>query len=717
MKRIILILLCLPLFIFSQEEREYDRTMSVSQFAEELKQAGDKGNDYTLEDCEIVATISNISDILFLHTETIDGGFRSFNMVFDSIYFPEESKVKLSNCTFRFSDYNRSAASTSIKFKDCQFGEFIFSDIEKKLIIDSITCNNLTISKCSGFEIKNSTITSLKILSNWDGAKGASSSSYNEIENNAITHLSIRDLSMVSIEKNTISYLSISGNMGNLWVRDNVFDVSFKNLFQISQYGRHSFRIEIVNGLNSNNVDIDYLMFAGNTSRNITNTITTDSIIKVIERYGRLNHVRKHVYSSEYLDWKFNEIPNQEYSEKDKDNFMIPLKQLQILQGLNKSNDSLEFTYIKSPLINIWECSIKELRMFGNLFGRIHISGNEIFKDLIIKKTIADSLFEFYKNSIPASNRIEIDENIFKNLGFNIKTKLFYGNEDYKKVKSHLNDKNYSSSIKQLITQYRQFIKVLDQNGSIDKDIGVIKLKDIQTYQKMYEYYEDPNMNAWFNWKGGQFLKWYSDYGMNPFKALAYCFWAMLYFALFYFFFYSDWDKIDRGFLIKRFNSVMDYFTTEKRIQDFYSSTHDKEMTSFTDFKNTLDKNKVHMPSMLASLAKPIYQISLLRYRLLNFSYKKAEFMAGRKWVDLKKKDRYWIGTLTFFLTLTYIIYLIFIRALNSIALSVNAFSTLGFGQIPVKGFTKYIAIIEGFIGWFMLSVFIVSLLSQMMSV
>jgi hypothetical protein len=161
----------------------------------------------------------------------------------------------------------------------------------------------------------------------------------------------------------------------------------------------------------------------------------------------------------------------------------------------------------------------------------------------------------------------------------------------------------------------------------------------------------------------------------------------------------------------------MDYFTTEKRIQDFYSSTHDKEMTTFTEFKETLEKNKVHLPSMLASLAKPICQMSLLRYRLLNFSYKKAEFMAGRKWVDLGKKDRYWIGTLTFFLTLTYIIYLIFIRALNSIALSVNAFSTLGFGQIPVRGLTKYVAIIEGFIGWFMLSVFIVSLLSQMMSV
>ena len=91
--------------------------------------------------------------------------------------------------------------------------------------------------------------------------------------------------------------------------------------------------------------------------------------------------------------------------------------------------------------------------------------------------------------------------------------------------------------------------------------------------------------------------------------------------------------------------------------------------------------------------------------------------MAGRKWQDLESKEHYFIGTLTFFLVLLYIIYLVFIRALNSLVLSINAFSTLGFGQIPVRGFTKYVAIIEGFIGWFLLSVFIVSLLNQMMSV
>ena len=61
------------------------------------------------------------------------------------------------------------------------------------------------------------------------------------------------------------------------------------------------------------------------------------------------------------------------------------------------------------------------------------------------------------------------------------------------------------------------------------------------------------------------------------------------------------------------------------------------------------------------------------------------------------------------------VIYLGFVRALNSTTLSVNAFSTLGFGAIPVKGVSRYITILEGFLGWFLLSIFSVSLISQML--
>lgn len=51
----------------------------------------------------------------------------------------------------------------------------------------------------------------------------------------------------------------------------------------------------------------------------------------------------------------------------------------------------------------------------------------------------------------------------------------------------------------------------------------------------------------------------------------------------------------------------------------------------------------------------------------------------------------------------------------NAFILSVNSFVTLGFGRIPTHGFAKYICILEGFLGWFLLSIFIVSLINQVL--
>ena len=51
----------------------------------------------------------------------------------------------------------------------------------------------------------------------------------------------------------------------------------------------------------------------------------------------------------------------------------------------------------------------------------------------------------------------------------------------------------------------------------------------------------------------------------------------------------------------------------------------------------------------------------------------------------------------------------------NSLILSLNSFVTLGFGRIPTTGFARYICIVEGFIGWFLLSIFTVSLINQIL--
>jgi len=52
---------------------------------------------------------------------------------------------------------------------------------------------------------------------------------------------------------------------------------------------------------------------------------------------------------------------------------------------------------------------------------------------------------------------------------------------------------------------------------------------------------------------------------------------------------------------------------------------------------------------------------------------------------------------------------------IDSLSLSVNSFITLGFGSIPQYGGTKYFTIIEGFVGWFLLSIFTVALINQVL--
>ncbi len=55
------------------------------------------------------------------------------------------------------------------------------------------------------------------------------------------------------------------------------------------------------------------------------------------------------------------------------------------------------------------------------------------------------------------------------------------------------------------------------------------------------------------------------------------------------------------------------------------------------------------------------------------------------------------------------------ISLLNAVALSMNAFITLGFGNIPTTGIARYMCIIQGMLGWFLLSLFTVALLNQVL--
>jgi hypothetical protein len=714
MKKLLLILLCLPLFLFSQEERENKKTMSFSQFAKELKEASNKGVGYTLKNCMIVA---NQAD--------------SIEFIIENLEFKDNTDIIIQDCKF----------DKSIQFRNSIFYSLNFIDVNvQKIVIDSIDVNNELVVKNEPDEFENQKIELKNSVIHWLNASGAYTENLIDdissftITGNKIDYTSISGYYRVDFKRNTVKCCYIGYHwktedrrpkIGKALIYHNTFTSTFGMISGLNIEGKKRWHVNNYAGLIIRCINFDVLFVHANIFENINqldNPLEEFVLnIKNVRRYG--NETESDVFS--HIELSELVMGNVQYDALwDFD------KRMDFLKEFQKNNDvEISFSF---PSLDISNCEIQNLSIsndpaaewydgsiLANHIDYFYFIDNNIISDFKIIHNTIDSVSVFSGNTLPTDiGRIKIDKNFIESLGFLYHNKSYYGTESFKEIEEIYHNSEFKESLDDLMLTQLKILRILELQGSDLRNDVFRKIKQIKKAKSEYDYqFSKPDLEKWFLWKGSQFLDWYSDYGMNPFKALSYCFKAMLWFALFYFFFYSDWDKIDRRFLIKRFNSVMDYFTTQKRIQDFYSSTHDKEMTTFTEFKKTLDKNRIYMPTMLGTLAKPIYQISLLRYKLLNFSYKRAEFMAGRKWVDLKKKDRYLIGTLTFFLTIFYIIYLIIIRSLNSIVLSINAFSTLGFGQIPVRGFTKYVAIIEGFIGWFMLSVFIVSLLSQMMSV
>jgi hypothetical protein len=266
----------------------------------------------------------------------------------------------------------------------------------------------------------------------------------------------------------------------------------------------------------------------------------------------------------------------------------------------------------------------------------------------------------------------------------------------------------------ELNSSYKKFYSMYLKQGDIESaNACLIQMKDMETQKYKYLYEQDAEIHKWFNWRFNQFLKYFSRYGTNPVHSLIFSMWTILVFAGLYFFFYSDWDGINRTYLIRKHRQVMQYFRSEQRLEDFYTQTYTDDLKSFAEYKAEIKENRKEIPSFIALLGRPLYILSVVKHKLATFIYRRTEILHGR-WIDLKPIRKVFVGTTVFFSIIIYLAFLTFIRALNAVTLSINAFSTLGFGTIPVKGASRYVTIIQGFIGWFLLTIFSVSLISQM---
>lgn len=242
-----------------------------------------------------------------------------------------------------------------------------------------------------------------------------------------------------------------------------------------------------------------------------------------------------------------------------------------------------------------------------------------------------------------------------------------------------------------------------------------LNLKDFETKRLAVLYKQSPSFKTYFTWKVNQFLKVFSAYGTEPARAIIFSLYVILIFAFIYLFFPNTWDVHGKKRIMDRYAFFFTYMNKKAGMHEVYLDNQQEELLEFDEFKTLVAEQGKTVPKFFTATALPLYKWAVSGTKLSATLLKYVDIMKGT-WSELPKSKRIWKSTLLISAFLIAVLYDVFIKMLNALMLSINTFTTLGFGEIPIKGLPRYLAIIQGFIGWFMLTIFSVSLISQLLN-
>jgi Ion channel len=142
---------------------------------------------------------------------------------------------------------------------------------------------------------------------------------------------------------------------------------------------------------------------------------------------------------------------------------------------------------------------------------------------------------------------------------------------------------------------------------------------------------------------------------------------------------------------------------------------YEREMLDVRKMKAEFVANLEKLPPIVSFIGMPFYYLGFwftqVKYRVRSVS----KFNIYQDWNKLDKAGRFRASTIVTLNFLGFLLWGLIMRLVNSFTLSLNAFVTLGYGEIEAKGIARYFCVIEGLVGWFLLSIFSVSLISQIL--
>lgn len=318
-------------------------------------------------------------------------------------------------------------------------------------------------------------------------------------------------------------------------------------------------------------------------------------------------------------------------------------------------------------------------------------------KDLAISNSNSRFRGESYENF---NQTLEKDENYLN------------PNEFYAKRWVIENEMAYKSQVG-LLGRLRDLYQM--QHDMASANAAFVKLKDLETKRLKYLYERVPSFDTYFDLQINRFLRVFSDYGTRPAKAITFSIYVILVFALVYLFFPNHWDSHGRRRMVDRYSFFLNYLDKKAGIHEVYLQEKEQDLLEFAEFKEIIEAKRARVPKLFTSTAYTLYKWAVSGTKLTSRLLKRIDIVEG-KWSDLPENKRKWKTLLIGFTFILALLYDLFIKMLNALMLSINTFTTLGFGEIPIKGLPRYLAIIQGFIGWFMLTIFSVSLISQLLN-
>ncbi|MBN2737271.1 MAG: hypothetical protein JXR70_09845, partial [Spirochaetales bacterium] len=212
-----------------------------------------------------------------------------------------------------------------------------------------------------------------------------------------------------------------------------------------------------------------------------------------------------------------------------------------------------------------------------------------------------------------------------------------------------------------------------------------IKLKNLQTSRLAYLYSRNPNFKTFFTWKINQFLKIFSAYGTQPARAIIFSLYVILIFAFIYLFFPNSWDSHGKHRIIHRYTFFMKYLNRRQGIHEVYLEDKQSDLLAYEEFKRFIEGSSKKVPQFFIATALPLYKWALSGTRFTATVLSKVDVLKGT-WQDVPPGSRWWKMILVIGAFSIAIVYDLMVKILNALMLSINTFTTLGFGEIPMKG-------------------------------